>query len=93
MMTSFMVLNSFAAAAGSLVGSALLGRGEVTTAAYMTVFAASAAARVFAFATVASVREDVAHAAPMATQPIALRPSAGSIDMPEPASIAEEDAR
>lgn len=93
MMANFMVLNSFAAAAGSLVGSGLLGRGDVTTGAYMTVFAASAAARVFAFAAVASVREDVLHATPMATQPLALRPSAGSIDMPEPASIAEEDAR
>jgi hypothetical protein len=61
--------------------------------AYMTVFAASAVARVFAFAAVASVREDVMHATPMATQPLALRPSAGSIDMPEPASIAEEEAR
>jgi hypothetical protein len=50
-------------------------------------------ARVFAFAAVASVREDVMHATPMATQPLALRPSAGSIDMPEPASIAEEEAR
>jgi hypothetical protein len=42
---------------------------------------------------VASVKDDVMHATPMATQPLALRPSAGSIDMPEPASIAEEEAR
>jgi hypothetical protein len=93
------VLADDMAAAGRLVDAevaadgGLLGRGEVTMGAYMTVFAASAVARVFAFAAVASVREDVMHATPMATQPLALRPSAGSIDMPEPASIAEEEAR
>jgi hypothetical protein len=60
--------------------------------AYMTIFAASSVLRMLAFATVASVRGDVRHAAPMATQPLALRPSAGSIEMPEPASIEEPEA-
>ena len=92
LMANFMLLNSFAAAAGSLAGSTVLGRGGADMGAYMTIFAASSVLRMLAFAAVASVRGDVRHAAPMATQPLALRPSAGSIEMPEPASIEEPEA-
>jgi hypothetical protein len=38
------------------------------------------------------VREDVAHAVPMATQTLALRPSDGGMELPEPASIEEAEA-
>jgi hypothetical protein len=58
----------------------------------MAIFAASAVARAAAFAACATVREEVAHAVPLATQPLALRPSAGSIELPEPASIEEPGA-
>jgi predicted MFS family arabinose efflux permease len=92
LMANFMLLNSFAAAAGSLAGSTVLGRGGADMGAYMTIFATSSVVRLLAFATVASVRGDVRHATPMATQPLALRPSAGSIEMPEPASIDEPEA-
>jgi MFS family permease len=92
MMALFMLFNSFAAAAGALVGSLALGAMGAAAGAYMAIFAASAAARAAAFAACASVREDVPHAVPLATQPLALRPSAGSIELPEPASIEERRA-
>jgi len=78
MMALFMLFNSFAAAAGALVGSAALGAMGAAATAYMAIFAASAVARAAAFAA--------------ATQPLALRPSAGSIELPEPASIEEPGA-
>lgn len=92
MMALFMLFNSFAAAAGALVGSAALGAMGAAATAYMAIFAASAVARAAAFAACATVREEVAHAVPLATQPLALRPSAGSIELPEPASIEEPGA-
>ncbi|MFM8639562.1 MAG: MFS transporter [Planctomycetota bacterium] len=92
MMALFMLFNSFAAAAGSVIGSMALGGMGAGMGAYMAIFAASAGARLVAFTVCASVREEVAHAVPLATQPMALRPSAGSIDLPEPASIEEREA-
>ena len=92
MMATFMLLNSFAAAAGALAGSAVLGGMGIGMDAYMTIFAASTGLRMVAFAAVATVRDDVRHAAPLATQTLALRPSAGSIELPEPASLERDDA-
>lgn len=92
MMALFMLFNSFAAAAGSLAGSAAIAGMDAAGGAYMLVFAASAAARLVAFAACASVREEVAHAVPLATQALSLSPGSGSIELPEPASIEEPGA-
>jgi MFS family permease len=92
MLALFMLFNSFAAAGGSLLGSAALGAMGAAAGAYMAIFAGSAVLRAAAFAACATVRDEVAHAVPLATQTLALRPSAGSIDLPEPASIEEPEA-
>ena len=97
MMGLFMLFNSFAAAAGTFLGSiALTGMGtdagQFSMAAYMAIFAASAVLRLLAFGVCSTVREDVAHAVPMATQTLALRPSDGGMELPEPASIEEAEA-
>lgn len=92
MMALFMLFNSFAAAAGSVLGSVALGAMGAGAGAYLTIFAASAGARLIAFVACTTVRDEVPHAVPLVTQPMALRPSAGSIDLPEPASIDEPEA-
>jgi hypothetical protein len=92
MMGLFMLFNSFAAAAGALAGSIAIGAMGAAAGAYMAIFAASTVARAGAYFACRSVREDVLHAVPLATQTLALRPSAGSIDLPEPASIEEPEA-
>ncbi len=87
MMATYMVLNSFAATAGAIIGTAMLKQLGFEHAAYMWIFAASAVLRLLVLAAVRTVRSDVRHAAPMAMQTLALRPSAGSIDLAEPASL------
>ena len=98
MLALFMLFNSFAAAAGSLIGSiALTGMGSMETigmmgGAYVAIFAMSAGVRALAFFACTTVREEVAHAVPIAMQTLSLRPSAGSFDVPEPASIEEAES-
>jgi MFS family permease len=90
MLAIYLVLNSFAAAAGSLIGKALLEAVPSAVAAYMAIFAASALLRLVSIAPVRRITVDVASPEPMATVPLALRPSAGSIEAPEPGTIADE---
>lgn len=90
MLATYIVLNSFAAAAGSLIGKGLLLVMAVPMTAYMCMFGLSAFLRLLAYFPTRAVKMDVLAAEPMATQPMALRPSAGSIEMPEPASIQHE---
>jgi MFS family permease len=87
LMATYMLLNSLAAAAGSLVGAAMLRGWGNEPETYMWMFGASSALRLAVLAVARTVRDDVRHAEPIATQPLALRPSSGSIEMPEPASI------
>ena len=75
------------ATAGAIIGTAMLKQLGFEHAAYMWIFAASAVLRLLVLAAVRTVRSDVRHAAPMAMQTLALRPSAGSIDLAEPASL------
>lgn len=86
-MATYLLLNSLAAAAGSLVGAGMLRAWGNEHATYMWMFGASSAMRLLVMGAVQSVRGDVRHAEPIATQTLALRPSSGSIEMPEPASI------
>jgi len=93
MLAIFLVLNSFAAAAGSLVGKAMLEFVPVAMSAYAAIFVASAFMRFLAFWPVKGITTDVRGPDPIATVPLALRPSAGSIEAPEPASLPHERAR
>ena len=92
MMALFMLFNSLAAAAGTALGSLALGWWGAAEGTYMLIFGASSAARLCAFAACTTVRDAVAHAVPMATQTLGLSPAAGSVEIPEPASIEEPDA-
>lgn len=92
LMATYMLLNSFAATAGTLLGAGMLRTIGVGMDAYLWIFGASAALRLLVYPAIRSVRADVRHAAPMSTQPLALRPSAGSIDVPEPASLEDPAA-
>jgi hypothetical protein len=81
-----------------MIGSiALTGMGSMETigmmgGAYVAIFALSAGFRAMAFFACTTVRDEVAHAVPIAMQTLSLRPSAGSFDVPEPASIEEAEA-
>ncbi len=86
----YLVLNSFAAACGSLLGKALLEVVPQAMAAYMWIFGVSAFLRFLAFFPLRRVQTDVLDAQPMVTMPLALRPSAGSIEAPEPGTMGHE---
>jgi MFS family permease len=90
MLATYIVLNSFAAAAGSLIGNSMFLIIAAPMAAYMAMFGLSALCRLLAFLPVKGVRTDVLAAEPISTQPMALRPSSGSIEFPEPASLQHE---
>jgi MFS family permease len=90
MLALFLVFNSFAAAAGSLVGKAMLEFVPAAMTAYLALFGLSAFLRMLAVVPIRRIRTDVLHPRPIATIPLALRPSAGSIDAPEPASLPQD---
>lgn len=89
MLAIYLVLNSFAAAAGSLIGKAMLEAVPTAMTAYMAIFAISAFLRLLSLGSVRRITVDVAAPASIATVPLALRPSAGSIEAPEPGTMAD----
>lgn len=90
MVSLYILLTSLAAALGGVVGAALLRLGWGPAGGFALLFAVSAAARALVLLSTRRVRVDVAHPVPLVTTPIAIRPSAGSLDLPETGSIRED---
>ncbi|MGB2985108.1 MAG: MFS transporter [Phycisphaerae bacterium] len=81
-LTSFNLLNAVAIAAGSAAGGLLLGLAGEGRDAYMFLFLASSAGRLFTLPLLRTVAEAPRIPFRMGFRPLAVRPSAGSVDRP-----------
>ncbi|MDZ4754641.1 MAG: MFS transporter [Phycisphaerae bacterium] len=81
-MSWYYLLNSFAMTTGSLLGAMLLS-GEETWVAYATVFGVSTLLRLLAVIRFLSIRVDVHQHRPLTVGTLAVRASAGTIDVPQ----------
>lgn len=88
-LTTFNVGNAFAIAGGSLVGGAMLGAWEASSAGYMLIFGVSTALRLASLLLLRRVTTDVRRPTVLATAPMAVRTNVGSMDRPMVAAIEE----
>ncbi len=81
-MTWYYLLNSLAMVTGSLIGAVLL-QGQETWIGYATVFGVSTLLRLLSLIPFLGIRADVHRHAPIAVGTLAVRASAGTIDLPQ----------
>ena len=88
-LTSFNLLNAVAIAVGSAAGGLLLGLAGEGRSAYMFLFLASSAGRLFTIPLLRTVAEAPRIRFRMGFRPLAVRPSSGSVDRPILATLQE----